>query len=177
MKYVIAAVFAVLIFWVIKPSNSPVHINNSQPSAVKATQVDKATVKPAMQRTEAKPVQADVTGEVVQAVKPVPQPTEPKDIAEAKAKDYGWTGDQWQALEQLWHKESGWNPNAYNASSGACGIPQAVPCTKIPNPSDVSSQLDWGMTYIKSRYGTPSKALAFWQSRTPIDGRDVGNWY
>lgn len=106
-----------------------------------------------------------------------PEPTEPKAIAQVKAASYGWTGDQWHALEHLWHKESGWNPDAYNDSSGACGIPQAVPCSKIPNPADVHSQLDWGLAYIQSRYGTPSKALAFWQSRIPIDGRDVGNWY
>jgi len=163
------------IFWLIRPETSPTLVNNTGSPAVKATV--EATVKPATQRTEAKPVHVEPVGEVAQAVKPEPQPTEPKAIAQAKAASRGWTDTEWQALDQLWHKESGWNPNAYNASSGACGIPQAVPCTKIPNPEDVHSQLDWGMTYIQSRYGTPSKALAFWQSRTPINGRDVGNWY
>lgn len=163
------------IFWLIRPETSPTNFNNQEPLVIKTTV--EAPTTPAQQRVEAKPVTAEPVGEVVQAAKPVPQPTEPKAIAQAKAASHGWTGSEWHALDTLWHNESGWNPRALNTSSGACGIPQAVPCTKIPNPSDVNSQLDWGITYIKSRYGTPSKALAFWQSRTPINGRDVGNWY
>ncbi len=72
-------------------------------------------------------------------------------------------GDQhWNALYKLWHAESGWNPAARNRSSGACGIPQALPCRKIPDQS-LKGQLEWGISYIAERYGNPSIAWAFWQ--------------
>lgn len=70
---------------------------------------------------------------------------------------------QWPALEALWNRESGWNPNALNRRSGACGIPQALPCSKISDHS-VQGQIMWGLGYIKSRYGTPSQAWRFWLS-------------
>jgi len=72
----------------------------------------------------------------------------------------GWTGDNWDALYKLWMKESGWNPNSVNRSSGACGIPQAHPCSKITDKS-AAGQINWGLNYIKGRYGTPSAAWAF----------------
>jgi resuscitation-promoting factor RpfB len=72
----------------------------------------------------------------------------------------GWTGDNWDALYKLWMKESGWNPNSVNRSSGACGIPQAYPCSKITDKS-AAGQITWGLNYIKGRYGTPSAAWAF----------------
>lgn len=71
----------------------------------------------------------------------------------------GWTGDNWDALYKLWMKESGWNPNSVNNGSGACGIPQAYPCSKIKDKS-AAGQIKWGLDYIKGRYGTPSAAWA-----------------
>ncbi len=76
----------------------------------------------------------------------------------------GWTGADWDALYQLWMRESGWNPRSVNRSSGACGIPQAYPCSKIPDKS-TAGQIAWGLNYIASRYGSPSVAWAFWQQR------------
>ena len=77
-------------------------------------------------------------------------------------------GDQhWDALYKLWHAESGWNPGARNRSSGACGIPQALPCNKIPDMS-LRGQLEWGINYIGERYGNPTNAWRFW---------DRHNWY
>jgi uncharacterized protein YabE (DUF348 family) len=72
----------------------------------------------------------------------------------------GWTGENWDALYKLWMKESGWNPNSVNNKSGACGIPQAYPCSKITDKS-AAGQITWGLNYIKGRYGTPSAAWAF----------------
>lgn len=69
----------------------------------------------------------------------------------------------WGALYKLWQHESGWNPNALNPSSGACGIPQALPCRKIPDMS-VRGQIEWGITYIQNRYGNPSNAWRHFQS-------------
>lgn len=71
-------------------------------------------------------------------------------------------GDQhWPALQALWTRESNWNPQARNRSSGACGIPQALPCSKIPDMSP-QGQIEWGLQYIKQRYGTPTNAWNFW---------------
>jgi hypothetical protein len=103
----------------------------------------------------------------------------PKEIGQRLAAGMGWTGAQWKALETLWTGESGWNPKAKNKSSGAYGIPQALPHTKMPKAawpesaggkSDAATQIQWGLSYIKQRYGTPQMALAFWQRQHP-------HWY
>lgn len=69
----------------------------------------------------------------------------------------GWTGSQWTALYALWNRESGWNPAAMNTSSGACGVPQFVPCRDW---GDTTAQIRDGLAYIAERYGTPSAALS-----------------
>jgi hypothetical protein len=82
---------------------------------------------------------------------------------------YGWEGAEWVALQKLWNRESGFNNKAKNPSSGAYGIPQALPYSKMPKAawpesagghSDAATQIKWGLQYIKGRYGTPSKAWA-----------------
>jgi hypothetical protein len=83
------------------------------------------------------------------------------------ARTYGWGDDQFVALEQLWERESGWDHRAHNASSGAHGIPQALPGSKMgafgadwaTNPH---TQIKWGLDYIQARYGSPGGALSFW---------------
>jgi len=81
---------------------------------------------------------------------------------------YGWSEADFDALVKLWNHESGWNPNSVNKSSGACGIPQALPCNKIKKQqgsSDWQAQIRWGLNYIRDRkgYGNPSKAWAHFQ--------------
>jgi hypothetical protein len=78
--------------------------------------------------------------------------------------DRGWSASQCNDLGTLWQKESGWNSRAHNGS-GAHGIPQALPGSKMasagPNwQSNARTQIAWGLGYIASRYGNPSKALA-----------------
>jgi hypothetical protein len=67
-------------------------------------------------------------------------------------------------LDKLWTKESGWNHKARNRSSGAFGIPQALPESKIlsagPDINDPGTQIKWGLGYIKGRYKTPCGAWA-----------------
>lgn len=71
-----------------------------------------------------------------------------------------WFGkEHWWALDKLIIKESSWNPWDVNSSSGACGLPQALPCSKIPNWRSIKSQLVWMMKYIKGRYKNPTAAL------------------
>lgn len=89
----------------------------------------------------------------------------------------GWTGGEWDALYQLWQRESGWRVNADNPISDAYGIPQALPGSKMAAAgsdwrTNAATQIKWGMDYIAGRpdYGTPSRAWAKWQSRIP-------HWY
>lgn len=74
-----------------------------------------------------------------------------------------WGCDQWNYVDYIVGRESGWNPNALNASSGACGLFQALPCSKMGG-MEIQNQLNWGLGYIAGRYGTPAGAYAFWQS-------------
>lgn len=85
---------------------------------------------------------------------------DPVEVGRIMAAQRGWTGDQWNALYQLWMKESKWNPNARNFWSGACGIPQAYPCSKITDMS-VSGQIRWGLDYISAKYGNPVNAYNY----------------
>ncbi len=102
-------------------------------------------------------------------------PISTQDIAYSIALEKGWGGAEWNALKHLWGNESSWNTDAINPSSGACGIPQAWPCSKIgANWRDPRTQLEWGASYIQRTYGTPSNALAKWYSRC---GSDKGCWY
>jgi hypothetical protein len=76
-----------------------------------------------------------------------------------------WTSWQFHYLNLLWMRESGWKRFAYNHSSGAYGIPQAVPGDKMAAAgpdwrTSARTQIIWGMGYIRSRYGDPWNA---WQ--------------
>ena len=77
--------------------------------------------------------------------------------------EYGWGGDQFSCLVSLWNKESGWNYKAFNSGSGATGIPQALPGSKMASAgsdwqSSASTQISWGLGYISSVYGSPCSA-------------------
>lgn len=71
----------------------------------------------------------------------------------------------WGAADYIVSQESGWNPNAINASSGACGLAQALPCSKVPgNPYDPIDSLNWMNGYVTGRYGGWEGAVAFKQA-------------
>ncbi|MET0812416.1 MAG: lytic transglycosylase domain-containing protein [Microbacterium sp.] len=75
----------------------------------------------------------------------------------------GWGDDQFGCLVALWNKESGWRVNAHNKSSGAYGIPQALPGSKMASigadwETNPATQIIWGLNYISGRYGTPCGA-------------------
>lgn len=73
--------------------------------------------------------------------------------------------DQWGYAEWLVQKESGWNPNARNRS-GACGLAQALPCSKVPgNPLNPVDSLNWMHGYVMKRYGSWEKAVAHSKAR------------
>lgn len=84
-----------------------------------------------------------------------------------------WGDGEFDALVWVWEHESGWRWDATNPSSGAYGIPQSLPASKLSSAGDdwkdnAGTQIAWGLDYIKGRYGSPSKAKSFWQSH---------NWY
>ncbi len=74
----------------------------------------------------------------------------------------GWGAGQFTCLVQLWQRESGWNMHSMNPSSGAYGIPQALPGSKMgPGwQNSATVQINWGLGYIAARYGDPCNALA-----------------
>lgn len=77
--------------------------------------------------------------------------------------NYGWAATEIYPLINLWNRESGWNPNSHNRSSGAHGIPQALPASKMASEgsdyyTNGNTQIRWGLGYIRSRYGSPSGA-------------------
>jgi cell wall-associated NlpC family hydrolase len=91
-------------------------------------------------------------------------------LAQIMAASYGWVGDQWSTLQKLWDRESGFNNYAKNPTSGAYGIAQALPESKYPyagteaGGSSARAQISWGLSYIKTRYGTPAAAWSHEQS-------------
>nr|WP_255572726.1 transglycosylase SLT domain-containing protein [Leucobacter tenebrionis] len=77
----------------------------------------------------------------------------------------GIAESDWGYVDYIASKESGWNPNATNASSGACGLIQALPCSKVPgNGYDPVDNLRWANGYAVSRYGSWAAAYDFWTS-------------
>ena len=82
----------------------------------------------------------------------------------------GWTISDYNNLVKLWQKESSWNAKARNKKSGACGIPQANPCSKMKKygkdyKTNCKVQINWGLNYIKKRYKTPTKAWKHFQRK------------
>jgi hypothetical protein len=98
---------------------------------------------------------------------------DPRGAARAMLADHGWGAGQFACLDSLWAKESGWRPTARNTSSGAYGIPQALPATKLASAgadwqTNPVTQIRWGLTYIKTSYGSPCAA---WSHSRAM------NWY
>ena len=90
-------------------------------------------------------------------------------IARGMMGSYGWGDGEFSCLQSLWNRESGWNYQAENASSGAYGIPQALPGSKMSSVSgdwatNPTTQITWGLGYIQGRYGTPCSAWAHSES-------------
>lgn len=86
---------------------------------------------------------------------------------------YGWGADQQSDLVKLWNQESGWRWNASNRSSGAYGIPQSLPASKMASAgadwkTNPQTQIRWGLQYIHDRYVNPAGAWAHEQAN---------NWY
>lgn len=92
-------------------------------------------------------------------------PSTPKQVAHVMLGNYGWKDSEFACLDSLWTKESNWEPSAANPSSGAFGIPQALPSSQMASAgsdwqTNPATQIKWGLTYIQGRYGSPCGAWA-----------------
>ena len=97
----------------------------------------------------------------------------PRELGQILAAERGWSGEQWSCLDSLWQRESNWSPTARNSSSGAFGIPQSLPGSKMASAgsdwqTNPATQISWGLTYIADRYGSPCGAWGHSESH---------NWY
>ena len=93
----------------------------------------------------------------------VPDPGTAQAIAFDMVMARGWSQGEFDCLVALWNKESHWNVYAHNVRSGAYGIPQALPGSKMASAgadwaSNPATQITWGLGYISGRYGTPCGA-------------------
>ena len=111
------------------------------------------------------------------AKKPAPvavnDPAGAQAYAASKLGSYGWAPSQMQCLKTLWTKESDWETTATNPTSGAYGVVQSLPAEKMASAgadyrTNYRTQINWGLEYVKDRYGSPCEALNF---------HYANNWY
>jgi hypothetical protein len=113
------------------------------------------------------------SGQSAPAPVAVASPGSAQAIAAEMVAARGWGKEQFNCLVALWNKESGWRVNASNGSSGAYGIPQALPGSKMATVgadwrTNAATQITWGLKYISGSYGSPCGA---WQHSVDM------NWY
>ncbi|WP_202205131.1 transglycosylase SLT domain-containing protein [Streptomyces xanthophaeus] len=106
-----------------------------------------------------------VAGSMLATVPAQAAPTSAKAIAQQMIKDPA----QFAAFNNIVSRESGWNHTATNSSSGAYGLVQALPASKMASAgsdwkTNPATQIKWGLDYMNSRYGSPVGAWNFWQS-------------
>jgi resuscitation-promoting factor RpfB len=129
------------------------------PAAAMLSAPAKVLTLPASLATRAvaapKPVIAAITGT-------------PFQIAHTIATREGLNQQQWVCLDSLWQQESKFQTNARNRRSGAFGIPQALPASRMASAgadwrTNPATQVKWGLSYIRVRYGTACNAWAHWK--------------
>jgi uncharacterized protein YabE (DUF348 family) len=169
------------------PSVTPV--SSASPSPTHSTVAPTPTAKP-KSTTPSRPTVAETAPKPQPVVlrpaprKPAPQPQlKPSPIttvivvtpgsAQALARQmlpqWGWGAGQFDCLQVMWMRESSWRVDARNPSSGAYGIPQAYPATRMAATgpdwrTNPRTQIRWGLDYIRDRYGSPCAAWSFWQA-------------
>ena len=122
----------------------------AQQAAQEQAAQQQATQQQAAQQTTAQPATSAPSGS-------------PQQIAEQMLSQFGWSSSQFSCLKPLWALESGWNIYASNPGSGAYGIPQALPGSKMASAGpdwqgDAATQIRWGLSYIQGTYGSPCAA-------------------
>jgi len=147
------------------------HSTSVVPAPVKATARATVKAKPAV-KAEAKVKAKRVSRSRAHGFT-APQTGSNRRIGKRLAEAHGWTGVQWDCLNNLWQKESGWSTRSSNSSGSAWGIPQALPGSKMKSAgsdwrTNPATQITWGIGYIEHRYRFACNAWAHWQSH---------NWY
>ncbi|MCC3269836.1 hypothetical protein MUG94_05875 [Arthrobacter gengyunqii] len=136
-----------------------------------AEQEAAAQAAAAAQATEARA--AEEAAAAAAASVPMDDPAGAKAYAASALAGHGWAASEMTCLNTLWEKESNWMTSATNASSGAYGIVQSLPAEKMASSgpdylTSYKTQINWGLGYIESRYGSPCSALNF---------HYANNWY
>ena len=159
----------------------------AEQAAAEQAAADRAAEQAAARSAERAPAPQPAPQPTPQPPAPAPQPPAPqppapqppsnpggnRGVAQAMLGSYGWGMDQWGCLDSLWQKESNWSHTATNPSSGAYGIPQSLPASKMASAgadwqTNPATQIRWGLGYIQGRYGSPCSAWAHSQAH---------NWY
>lgn len=117
----------------------------------------------------------------IPAPSPVPQPgpgvvdnpAAAQAYANSRMAAFGWNSGEFRCLANLWNRESGWRTSIQNPYSGAYGIPQALPGSKMASAgadwrTNYRTQIEWGLGYVSGRYGSPCGA---W------DHSEIHGWY
>ncbi|MFI8187753.1 transglycosylase SLT domain-containing protein [Streptomyces sp. NPDC085946] len=112
---------------------------------------------------------AAVTAGTLMAAAPAQAATTGASSARAIAEKMIGDSAQFQCFSKIVEHESGWDVNATNASSGAYGLVQALPASKMASAgadwrTNPATQIEWGLDYMKDRYGSACDAWSFWQS-------------
>jgi heat shock protein HslJ len=138
-----------------------------QDAAKKAAEAAKAEAERARKAEEASRRKRAQAGTTVPYTGPIPASCNEysgnRKIGCALLLDSGFALAEMPCLDKLWSKESGWNHKARNSSSGAYGIPQALPGSKMGSVAsdwrtNPATQIKWGLGYIKNVYGSPCNA-------------------
>ncbi len=121
-----------------------------------------AAAQPAAQATSQPAASAQPTPSATASAAPAASGS-PQQIAQAMLASFGWSSSQFSCLDPLWAHESGWSVTAYNAGSGAYGIPLALPGSRMASAgpdwqTDAATQIRWGLEYIQGTYGSPCAA-------------------
>ena len=137
---------------------------------IEKTEISSKTIKEPVNRiVEIKSVQITSRG-TTERTSNLGTVAEYKAYAKEKCESYGWTDEDFNCLVLLWTRESHWNVLAKHQSSGAYGIPQALPASKMASAgsdylTNYKTQINWGLSYIKGRYGNPSAAWKHSQAK------------
>jgi hypothetical protein len=132
-------------------------------AAATAAAAEAARQRQAAEQQQAQEAQQPQSQPSQAAPAPVTPSGSAQQIALGMLGSYGWSSSQFSCLVSLWNQESGWNVTASNPSSGAYGIPQALPGSKMASAgpdwqTDAATQIRWGLGYIKADYGSPCGA-------------------
>lgn len=151
------------------PSVTPAADSEAQAPAPAAAPVP----APAAPAPAVEPAPAPVAAPVAAQPVAVDDPAGAQAYAAAELGSYGWAADQMPCLAKLWTKESDWKTTATNPSSGAYGVVQSLPAEKMASAgadfrTNYRTQINWGLNYVKQRYGSPCGALNF---------HYANNWY